>query len=76
MSEEYRRRQRAGNWPTRGRWNPDGLPDWYLEMLVGLAGSLTRWRDSHDPAPRLDPRCDPRDRPQRQPTTGGCHACD
>ncbi len=75
MTGEYRRRQRDGKWPTNGRWNPDGLPDWYLEMLVGLAGRLNRWRDPHDPAQRLDPRCDPRIRP-RQSTTGGCHACD
>ena len=75
MTGEYRRRQRDGKWPTNGRWNPDGLPDWYLEMLVGLCGRLNRWRDPRDPGPLFDPRCDPRSRPRRQ-TTGGCHACD
>lgn len=59
MESEYDRRQRSGMWPSRGRWNPDGLPDWYIETLTGLAGNLTAWRD-HDPGQRLDPRCDPR----------------
>lgn len=76
MSGEYSSRQHAGKWPSTCRGNPDGLPDWYLGILVGLAGNLTGWRDPRDSGPRLDPRCDPRDRPRRQPTTGGCHACD
>lgn len=59
MDAEYRRRQRAGHWPARGRWNPDDLPQWYRELLADVAGSLTRWRDEHDPSQPLDPRCDP-----------------
>ena len=58
MDSEYDRRQRAGQWPTRRRWNPD-VPAWYVELLGGLAADLTSWRD-HDPPQRLDPRCDPR----------------
>ena len=57
MDTEYDRRQRPGNWPER--WTPDGLPDWYVGMLVGLAGNLTAWRDNSPPQ-QLDPRCDPR----------------
>ena len=59
MDSEYDRRQQAGQWPTRRRWNPAELPEWYREMLGGLAADLTSWRD-HDPPQRLDPRCDPR----------------
>lgn len=59
MNEEYEPRQRPRSWPTRGRWNPAELPEWYREMLGGLAADLTAWRD-RDPPQRLDPRCDPR----------------
>lgn len=59
MSADYDRRQRDGKWPTRGRWNPDGLPDWYIELIGGLARELTAWRE-HDPGQHLDPRTDPR----------------
>ena len=72
MDAEYRRGQPSGHWPTRGRWKPDGLPDWYLELLTNLAVSLTAWRE-HDPPQRLDPRCDPR-RPGHQATARGNHA--
>jgi hypothetical protein len=60
MNAGYSGRQRAGNWPTQGRWNPDELPAWYRKLLGDLAGNLTAWRAEHDPHPRLDPRCDPR----------------
>jgi len=62
VNADYTPGQSPDHWPTRGRWNPNGLPDWYLEMLGNVAGSLTAWRE-HDPPQRLDPRCDPR-RPQ------------
>ena len=58
MDSDYDRRQRPHHWPARGRWNPDGLPAWYVALLGNVAGNLTGWRE-HDP-PRLDPRCDPR----------------
>jgi hypothetical protein len=60
MNADYRTGQPADHWPRRGRWSPDELPGWYLELLGDLAGSLTAWRDEHDPPQRLDPRCDPR----------------
>lgn len=63
MAGEYRRRQWAGNWPTKGRWSPDGLPPEYLELLRELAAHLTSWR--HDPGQQLDPRHDPRRREYR-----------
>lgn len=63
MNADYRRRQQSDHWPQQGRWSPDGLPDWYLELLGDLAGSLTAWQ--HDPPQRLDPRCDPRHRRHR-----------
>lgn len=59
MDAEYDRRQRPDKWLTSGRWSPDGLPDWYVEMLTGLARGLTAWRN-HDPGQHLDPRMDPR----------------
>ena len=59
MTAAYDRRQQTGQWPRRGRWNPDGLPTWYRDLLTDLAGDLTAWR-KHDPGQRLDPRCDPR----------------
>jgi len=61
MNSDYARRQHSGQWPARGRWNPVGLPESYVELLGNVAGSLTAWRD-HDPPQRLDPRCDPRGR--------------
>lgn len=66
MDAEYDRRQRPGQWANRGRWSPDGLPDWYVQMLAGLAGSLTAWRE-HDPGQHLDPRTDPRESRHRAP---------
>jgi hypothetical protein len=71
MSAEYDRRQRPGNWPER--WTPEGLPDWYVGMLVGLAGNLTAWRGRHDPCRHLDPRRDPRC-PRGQHAKRGHHA--
>jgi hypothetical protein len=65
MSGDYSRRQRAGNWPTKGRWSPDGLPPDYLELLRELAAHLTSWRHEHDPGMQLDPRHDPRGRERR-----------
>lgn len=62
MNADYDHRQRPGNWPQR--WTSNGLPDWYVELLVGVAGRLTAWRE-HDPGQHLDPRCDPRC-PQRR----------
>lgn len=59
MEKLYDSRQHSAQWPARGRWNPEQLPGWYLELLGGLAADLTAWRD-HDPPQRLDPRCDPR----------------
>lgn len=66
MNAEYDRRQRPGQWAKRGRWSPDGLPDWYVQVLAGLAGSLTAWRE-HDPGQHLDPRTDPRESRHRAP---------
>jgi hypothetical protein len=63
MDEAYDRRQTNGQWPRRGRWSPDGLPGWYLDLIGAVAHDLTAWRE-HDPGQRLDPRCDPR-QPQR-----------
>ncbi len=60
MNADYSRRQRADHWPTRGRWNPADLPDWYRSILGDLAGKLTAWRDDDRDPHRLDPRCDPR----------------
>ncbi len=66
MSASYDRRQDAGkSWPAKGRWNPDALPGWYLEMLQGLAADLTAWKQEHDPGQQLDPRNDPRSRRRR-----------
>lgn len=59
MDQDYYRRQRPGNWPTGQRWNPEGLPPWYLDLIGAVAANLTVWRD-HAPPQRLDPRCDPR----------------
>jgi len=64
MDSNYTPGQSPDHWPARGRWNPEALPAWYVELLGNVAGSLTAWRD-HDPPQRLDPRCDPR-RPQWQ----------
>jgi len=64
MNADYTPGQPPAHWPARGRWSPDGLPAWYVELLGNVAGSLTEWRE-HDPPQRLDPRCDPRHRPQR-----------
>lgn len=67
MSPAYDPRQTAGEWLTRGRWNPDELPADYLGLLHDLCGRLARWRDNDPPAARLDPRCDPRvARPRRE----------
>ena len=66
MDSNYTPGQSPDHWPARGRWNPDGLPDWYREMLCGLVGDLTAWRD-HDPPQRLDPRTDPRRQHTQQP---------
>jgi hypothetical protein len=60
MSPAYDRRQDAGQWPRRGRWNPNDLPADYLGLLHHLCGSLTRWRDDDGDERRIDPRCDPR----------------
>lgn len=65
MNADYERRQRDGKWPSRGRWNPNGLPDWYVELIGGLARDLTAWRGPHDPGQHLDPRTDPRCRSHR-----------
>jgi len=59
MSTSYDRRQAAGNWPCRGRWSPEGLPTWYVELLGIVAGSATAWRNDTGVAP-LDPRFNPR----------------
>ena len=72
MPTEYPPGQSPGHWPTRGRWNPAELPGWYRELLAGLAGDLTAWRE-HDPPQRLDPRCDPR-LPRRRVERQGRHA--
>lgn len=66
MNEDYRRRQRPGNWPRCPDCEPDAVVRDYLGLLADLARDLTAWRD-HDPAHRLDPRCDPRC-PQHRPT--------
>lgn len=56
---QHDRRQRAGqDWPTW--WTPEGLPDWYMGLLAGLASDLTAWRGDRGPRQQLDPRCDPR----------------
>jgi hypothetical protein len=60
MDADYSRRQRADQWPRRGRWNPADLPAWYRELLGDVAASLTAWRDEDRDPHRLDPRCDPR----------------
>lgn len=72
MPQEYDRRQVAGKWPDRQRWTPEGLPDWYMELIRGLAGDLTAWRE-HDPGQHLDPRTDPR-RPCHPPRMERRHA--
>jgi hypothetical protein len=59
MESDYSRRQSPDNWPPRKPWSPEGLPDWYLDLLGDVARNLTAWRE-HDPPQRLDPRCDPR----------------
>jgi len=59
MDADYSRRQSTGQWPRRGRWNPDELPAWYLDLIGAVAHDLMAWR-LHDPGQRLDPRCDPR----------------
>ena len=64
MTRDYNRRQRAGQWPTRERWNPAELPEWYADILSDVAADLTAWRD-HNPRQRLDPRCDPRGSQER-----------
>jgi len=66
MNTSYDRRQDAGNWPQRGRWNPADLPEWYRELLGEVAGALTAWRDDDRAAP-LDPRFDPRVESQAAP---------
>jgi hypothetical protein len=63
MDAGYDRRQRVGKWPVK-RWSPDGLPEWYRDLLSEVAGSLTAWRE-HDPGQHLDPRTDPRHRGHR-----------
>lgn len=59
MPASYDRRQTAGNWPRRGRWNPADLPEWYRELLGQIVASTTAWRNDAGIAP-LDPRFDPR----------------
>jgi hypothetical protein len=60
MNGDYRSGQPADHWPRCGRWNPAELPGWYVELITGLAGRLTRWRDDGRDPHRLDARCDPR----------------
>jgi hypothetical protein len=75
MTTSYDRRQTAGHWPRRGRWNPAELPGWYLELLGQIVDASTAWQTDHDPNEWRDPRHDP-----RRPT--GCieersrHACE
>jgi hypothetical protein len=57
MNAEYDRRQRAAKWPRR--WSPNGLPDWYRDLLAEMTGKLIV-RHEHDPGQHLDPRTDPR----------------
>ena len=59
MNSNYTPGQSPSHWPTRGRWSPADLPEWYREMLGEVCRDLTAWRE-HDPPQRLDPRCDPR----------------
>ena len=66
MDADYTRCQRKAEWPSRGRWNPAGLPDWYVDLVARLAGNLTAWRD-HDPGQYLDPRTDPRHEQWKEP---------
>ena len=58
MDAEYDRRQRHDQWPVE-RWNLEGTPEWYRELLAEMAGKLTAWQ-GHDPGQHLDPRTDPR----------------
>jgi hypothetical protein len=73
-SSVYDRRQQGGNWPPRGRWNPDDLPGWYLELLGELCGSLTRWRNP-EAGREFPASCDPRRTPDERGRRS-CHACE
>jgi hypothetical protein len=60
MSHLYDGRQRAANWrPSDLGCNLGPIPGWYREILEGMVGDLTRWRDPED-RPRVPRRQFPR----------------
>lgn len=70
----YDRRQEAGNWPRRGRWNPDELPEWYRGLLGDVCRSLTAWRQD-EPGNGFPASCDPR-RERQERSRRDRHACE
>ncbi len=74
LESVYDRRQASGNWPRRGRWNPDELPPWYRELLGDVCASLTAWRQG-EPGNGFPASCDPR-RERHGRSRRDRHACE